>query len=830
MQILYNIIAILLVIALMPYFFYRTLREKGFGRRLIQSFGILPAHALENVAQKNCIWIHASSVGEIVAASPIIKEFKLEFPTTPILVSVVTNTGYTMAHRIIKDADSIIYFPLDLPYLPEYYIKKIRPRVFLPVETELWPNFLKATRKYNIPVMMVNGRISDKSVKRYKYMFSILNDMIGTVQKFAMQSEIDASYIIRLGANPSLITVTGNTKFDQDYTNVTIEEKEGLIRELCLEHADGILLAGSTHKGEETVILDTFQALRQLRPQSKLVIAPRSILRKEEIGLLCKEAGLSYAFRTNLKEEPRHDIDVVIVDTIGELGRIYSVGDVIFVGGSLVRTGGHNILEPAAHGKAIIVGPHMFNFKDTHVLFSKRGACITVENGKQMAQVVCELFSNNDKRQQMERETLAIISENKGASRRSAILLRELLEKCETATTTHVKLTEKIENLQTYLYKLVHSTGARSFGEKAVLNILYSFSLIYRNLVNFQLQLYKWGLARRFKLNCFVISLGNITVGGTGKTPTAKVLAHRIQEMGYKVAILNRGYRAKWKGDIGIVSDEHRVFMTADEAGDEAYLLAKSLPGVPVLIGTHRSVTGQYAVDNFGVDVVILDDGYQHWQLQRDLNILLIDSINLFGNGYMLPRGTLREPLSHINRADVCLLTKVDQAAPRSIDYICHIVREYNKDAWILRSMHKPLGVYEIGDLFGDHATTIMPLDTIAGKRVIAMSAIGNPASFEQTVNDIGAIVVESLRFPDHHDYTEQEVLDVITQAAEQGVEAIIITDKDAVKFPQSIMNQERSLPIYIIDIEVAFCEEEEPVYTYLQKRLQESIRNKHNG
>ncbi|HRM58842.1 MAG TPA: glycosyltransferase N-terminal domain-containing protein, partial [Megamonas funiformis] len=346
MQILYNIVAILLVILLIPYFIVRTIREKGFLKRMIQSFGFLPEHALDKVAGKNCIWIHASSVGEIVATSPIIKEFRREFPDTPILVSVVTNTGYTMANRIIKDADSIIYFPLDLPWLPERFIKKIRPRVFLPVETELWPNFLKATRKYNIPVMMVNGRISDKSVKRYKYMFSILSDMIGTVRKFAMQSEIDASYIIRLGADENLVTVTGNTKFDQTYTNVDEKERNNMLKELCLDKAKGIFLAGSTHKGEEEAVLEAYSELKKQHPNVKLLIAPRSILRKDEIASICHKHGFKTNFRTVLKEKPSYEQDVVILDTIGELGKVYSVGDVIYVGGSLIKHGGHNILEP----------------------------------------------------------------------------------------------------------------------------------------------------------------------------------------------------------------------------------------------------------------------------------------------------------------------------------------------------------------------------------------------------------------------------------------------------------------------------------------------------
>ena len=820
MRILYNIIAILLVILLIPYFIVRTIREKGFLGRIIQSFGFLPKHALDKVADKNCIWIHASSVGEIVATSPIIKEFRKEFPGTPILVSVVTNTGYIMANRIIKDADSIIYFPIDLPWLPERMIKKIKPRVFLPVETELWPNFLKAARKHNVPVMMVNGRISDKSVKRYKYMFSILSDMIGTVKKFAMQSDIDASYIIRLGADEKLVTVTGNTKFDQTYTDVNPEEKQALLKELCLDNAKGIFLAGSTHKGEEEAVLKAFSKLKKTHVNAKLLIAPRSILRKDEIASICHKYGFKTDFRTKLKEKPSYDHDVVILDTIGELGRIYSLGDVIFVGGSLIRHGGHNILEPAAHGKAIIVGPHMFNFKDTHILFSKRNACITVKDAKELTNAVMDLFDNPEKRRQMEQETLNIIKDNKGASRRSAVILHQMLDEYEKVGPVQVRSTEKIENLQTYLYKLVHDESQKSVTEKAFLGMLYGFSLIYRGLVNFQLNLYQWGIKKQIKLDCFVISIGNITVGGTGKTPTAKLLARYIRDLGYNIAILNRGYRAKWKGEVGVVSDGNTVFMTADEAGDEAYLLARSLPDIPVLIGTDRTISGKYAVDNFNVDVVILDDGYQHWKLKRDLNILLVDAINVFGNGHMLPRGTLREPLNHLNRADMCLLTKVDQAAKGACEEIRSTLAKYNERALVVESTHKPLGFIEIGNLFSKEKNEILSIDTMRGHKIIAMSAIGNPASFEQTLSDIGAVITESLRFPDHHDYTEQEIREVMNQAEEQGAEAIVITDKDAVKIPQTLLSKKRPIPIYIISIEVTFINNAEVAFKFLRDKL----------
>ena len=223
MRLIYNIAAVLPVILMVPAFFLRSIREKGFTERLKQQLGNQPKEAIEKVAGKNCIWAHAASVGEIVAASPLIKEFHKEFPKSPILVSVFTNNGYEMAQRIIKDADSIIYLPFDLPWITPNLMRKIKPRVFMPVETELWPNLLQEARRMNVTVMMVNGRISEKSVKSYRYLNSMWDDMRDTFSLFAMQSPIDAEYILRLGAKPELVTVTGNTKYDQTYTNVDDE-------------------------------------------------------------------------------------------------------------------------------------------------------------------------------------------------------------------------------------------------------------------------------------------------------------------------------------------------------------------------------------------------------------------------------------------------------------------------------------------------------------------------------------------------------------------------------------------------------------------------------
>ena len=826
MQFLYNIAAILVVILIIPVFMIRSVREKGFVERIRQSLGIFPEHALDKVAKKHCIWVHAASVGEIVATSPLIKEFHKEFPQTPILVSVVTTSGYEMANRIIKDADAIIYFPLDLPFLAGRVLRRIHPRVFLPVETELWPNFLKTARQMHIPVMMVNGRISDRSVKQYKYLNSLLTDMIGTVTKFAMQSDIDADYIMRLGAPPELVTVTGNTKFDQTYTDVSPEEKAAIIREMGLEKAEGILLAGSTHRGEEDFVLKAFKALREKHDKAKLVIAPRELLRTQEVIHLCKRAGFTVTTRTKQQEKGPQDADIVILDTIGELGKVYSVGDVVYVGGSLITHGGHNILEPAAHGKAIIVGHYMFNFKDTHALFKKREACITVNNAQELANEVVNLFDDEAYRQRLEKETLAIVGENKGASRKSAIILRETLEEYESRPENRqrARSTQKINNFQTYFIDLVHNKEVDGIAENTLTAILYVFSKIYALLVDIKLWGYRQGIFSRKKLDCFVISLGNVTVGGTGKTPTAQRLASDIRDMGYKVVILNRGYRAKWHGKVGIVSDGQRLHMTAADAGDEAFMLAKHLPKVPVLIGADRSVTGQYAIENFGAEVAILDDGFQHWQLERDMDILLVDAVNVFGNGYMLPRGTLREPISHISRADVCLLTKVDQAAEGSREYIRDTVHRYNDGAQIVESIHEPRRFIPLADWYVDIAGEGVDVNQMRGRKIMAVSAIGNPASFEQTLSDLGVIIIESLRYPDHHDYSMLEMSDILRQAENMGAEAIVITEKDAVKIPMEVVHAGSTVPVYVICVEVNFQAGKDEFKALLAERLAEKL------
>jgi tetraacyldisaccharide 4'-kinase len=362
------------------------------------------------------------------------------------------------------------------------------------------------------------------------------------------------------------------------------------------------------------------------------------------------------------------------------------------------------------------------------------------------------------------------------------------------------------EAMQVYLYQLVHGKQ-RGVMATILLWILRFMSFVYGLGVWIKLGLYKQGILDQHKLACRVISLGNITVGGTGKTPTAQRLAAIIRDLGFRVVILNRGYRAGWRGQVGLVSDGRRIYMSVNEAGDEAYLLAKNLPGVAVVIGKNRSITGDYAVKNLKAEVIILDDGYQHWQLARDLDIVLIDTLNVFGNHFLLPRGTLREPLANLDRADAVILTKADQSTDDVRDVIRDTLGRYNDKALVVESVHSPRCFIEIEDWYKGVRPETVALDAVRGERVRAFSAIGNPSSFEQSITDIGVELLDAVRYPDHHDYTMAEMQGIMQKALDKELCALVTTEKDAVKIPSEFIHSDRPLPVYVLTMEVKFID-----------------------
>jgi tetraacyldisaccharide 4'-kinase len=347
----------------------------------------------------------------------------------------------------------------------------------------------------------------------------------------------------------------------------------------------------------------------------------------------------------------------------------------------------------------------------------------------------------------------------------------------------------RIERLEHYLVRIIQQPGAdkdQPAPVRLLLSVLYAISCIFRLVVAIRYRFYDWGFLRRFPLGCQVISIGNVTAGGTGKTPVTEKFARELTAAGRKVAILSRGYRRKeapwWKRVFTqviepplVVSDGRHVLLDSAVGGDEPYMLASNLPGVCVLVDRNRVKAGRWAVKRFGCDTLILDDGFQYQRLKHSLEVVLVDKTNPFGNGHMLPRGVLREPAKHIERADVIFLTKSDGNSAEVINEI----REYNSKAEIIECRHAPRLLRDVW------SREELPLEWLKGKTLTTLSGIAVPQGFEDSLRKLGAKVIWCERYADHHRYDSSEIIFALNKTADLGADALIRTEKDAVRFPR---------------------------------------------
>jgi tetraacyldisaccharide 4'-kinase len=335
----------------------------------------------------------------------------------------------------------------------------------------------------------------------------------------------------------------------------------------------------------------------------------------------------------------------------------------------------------------------------------------------------------------------------------------------------------------------------KTFWMKVLLLPLHLLSLPYGGAVRARALFYSLGLWNPKRLPCPVISVGNITVGGTGKTPLVMALAKGLMDRGIPVAILSRGYRRE-KVSGPLVSDGQIVFLSPEESGDEPFLMANVLKGIPVFVGKDRFVNGQIALKRFNVQGVLLDDGYQHLRLYRDLNILLIDSQIGFGDHHLLPRGILREPLSHLRRAHLFLLTKVEH--PETCGRLKAILREIHPSSQVFHSHYEPLGLIGPEEEWEE-------LHSLKGKKVLALSGIANPSYFSFLLKKCGMEIVREMIFPDHHFYTTKDLASIEEKG--KGVDWVVTTEKDMLKLRKFNIDY---LPIRALRIKVKIWEEEE--------------------
>ena len=424
LYLLYNMILFLLLIILAPYLIYKIISGK-YRKSLSLRLGFKKQN-LENTgtnSRKPLIWVHAVSVGETAAAQPVVEQLR-EQSDCEIIFSTVTETGQQMARKIIA-ADQIIYFPLDFSWCINRVLKQVEPDAVAIMETELWPNFIRMVDRQESKIMLVNGRISDKSRTRYKYLGPLLADMLSRIDLFSMQSPKDREYIIELGAEESKVVNCGNTKFDRDFKQGGEWSPQEIRQEFKIKSQQKVIIAGSTHPDEEEQLLPVFKKIKKKFADTIFIIAPRHVKRAAEIQRIYQKAGLQAVLRTEIK---KRDLEpVIIVDTIGELSDLYAVADLVFVGGSLMKKGGHNILEPAARGKPVFFGPYMFNFTDSVNLVKEHQAGVQVEDSSELQQKLLEYLKSPSKQKQIAQRALAMIDDNQGAAEENARLLLKMI-------------------------------------------------------------------------------------------------------------------------------------------------------------------------------------------------------------------------------------------------------------------------------------------------------------------------------------------------------------------------------------------------------------------
>jgi 3-deoxy-D-manno-octulosonic-acid transferase len=421
MYFLYSLVALVLFVAASPYFLYQAVRHGKYIRSLPERLGWLPVSL--NLDREPSIWLHAVSVGEALTARAIAGELKTRYPHLRFYVSTTTLTGQQLARRTFQMADGIFYFPLDLGFVVRRVLNVVRPQLFVMMETEIWPNLLRECRARGVRTVVVNGRISERSFPRYRLVRPLFRRVLDLVDLFCVQGAETAGRLETLGADPARIRTTGSLKFDalQQPAGTAAQDRgaERVLRYFTLPPGRPVVVAGSTLPGEHEIVLRSFERVKTLVGQPLLVLAPRKPEHFAEAETLARQAGFRTVRRTSLVIDEEVKADVVVLDTIGELAQVYALAWVVFVGGSLVNVGGHNILEPAIHGKPILFGPHMQNFAEITDAFLKADAAIQVYGGRELEDAVIALLTDETRRARLGDAARRLVEANRGAKART---------------------------------------------------------------------------------------------------------------------------------------------------------------------------------------------------------------------------------------------------------------------------------------------------------------------------------------------------------------------------------------------------------------------------
>jgi len=419
MRILYILASYILFIAALPVLLLHRKTRSG----LMQRLGFYPPAKLP---PKNGlrIWLHGASAGDLQALSPMIRLLRARFPGCQVIISTITNTGYMMAsERLFSQVDAVLYAPYDLWGATRRAAKAIQPDLFVLEYTEIWPNLIRAVKESGARVVLVNGRFSPNHIRKYRALFNLIANPLKEIDLFLMREDEEAERVLGLGAPLERVWVTGNTKFDALASFDRSRSAENVRHALNIPDQAPVLIAGSTHEGEEEKILQVYRRLLKQHPQLRLVIAPRYIDRAGKIVGLAHDSRLTVGLRS---QENREGAQVIILDTIGELSQTYGLATLVFVGGSFTKRGGQNILEPAAQGRPVLFGPHMENFRDSVQVLVGRGG-IQVNDVEHLYKILAELLERPEAVSALGQMAEAAVRQVSGASQRNVSHMEALL-------------------------------------------------------------------------------------------------------------------------------------------------------------------------------------------------------------------------------------------------------------------------------------------------------------------------------------------------------------------------------------------------------------------
>jgi len=739
---LYQVLQIALSPALILYLLYRGLRDPRYFTGMDERFGFLPPSF--KPTGPGSIWFHAVSVGEVLSAVELIRRVRSTQPQAEIFVSVSTLAGREVADRRLAGlANGVFYAPLDYRSVVRRVLRRIRPAVVVVLETEIWPNLYRESKRAGAGLLVVNGRISDRALPRYRQWRGFFKHVLRWPDAILVQSQQDRERYVVAGAPEDRVRVAGNLKYD--FT----PPETGIALDLA---GLPIWIAASTtapveagDPDEDDVVIEAFKTISVRYPGIFLVLAPRRPERFPVVAEKLAQAGVPYVIRSQSGFSTVTP-GVLLLDSIGELAGLFECATVVFMGGTLPHRGGHNILEPAYFGKPVIVGPHMENFAEIMQEFSAADAVVKIDGPDALVGAVESLLENPIRAEEIgaRARTLAIAKRGTADAIVEQILAAADQSVPDPPHTLEARITR---GPLAGIWKAGHS-----------LNIARTHAK---------------------KLGTPVISVGALTMGGAGKSPFVAHLAQRLADAGRNPAILTRGYGRKSRLDVIVPKGGDAL---VEQTGDEAQAYIRQA-AAHVGIGSDRYEVGCRMERELNPDIFLLDDGFQHFRLQRDRNVVLIDALDPLGGG-VFPLGRLREPFTALARATAVVMTRAEHRHAG----IERLIRRYNSQVPIFR------------------ARVVVKGEIPAGP-IAAFCGIGQPRTFWRTLEVLGIKAAPRLVFRDHHRYTAADLEEVFRQATAAGAQALLTTEKDMMNLPPGIV---LPLKIYCLRIGIEIENEAE--------------------